>query len=554
MVAVILSIGGSAFGQFIVSPMRVDIQTEPGKVVGRELTIENTTDRAIDQVDLVISDLSQSENGAWTPIERGDPNVDWSKIQSSAKWMVLDKQSIQLAPKQKSTFNVQVRVPTRTQGVYSAAIIAKATFPPGTVAGYQTAVAIQYVMPVLVEVQGRILRNEVELSSIGLAYKEPTSNTSAASLTTLALHNKGGTYCRVQGYVRLSGKWGGHWRRITESQFTDIGIIPGSKLLLARDIGRPLMAGQYKLEGFLVVNGDNADQIEKVVEFKGDPRAAPLKSDAALDFDPQNLVVDAIPGSLRASRIQVVNASEEPVNVNVSLTLPEHLGQLVQPDPCNPGRRILGEDYGCARWVTIEPNQFSLAGYGRQALSVKVNLPETATSLPNYYAVVNLKATYPGDKQMAGTARGMLCVQVRKMTGTAMLEVTGFNVSELSPTKFQMMGRVVNKGTTHTVPTCRAVLASSLADGGRVVRTFSMSGESYNQSGNLLPLETRTLSGVLDISGVAAGDYLLIMVAESENHTISQLQRGFIITESNGVKSARIAGTSDVGGEIKRNF
>ena len=550
VIAVILFGGSSVFGQFIINPMKLDtLQIPPGKKAITVVNIDNPTNRVIDQVDLAVVDVVQDANGIWAPIKVGDPNVDRSKLRSCAPWVVLDRQTVRLPPNQQASFNVQIAVPPQTQGHYCAAITAKSEFAPGTVAGFSTAVSIKYVLPIVLEVQGRPLRNEVSLSSVGLRFDGQGPMAPAATVATMGIENKGGTYCRVQGYIRISNLWGGHWRRITETQYSDVGIIPGAKFLLKRDLGRPLPKGEYKLEGFLVVNGQRADQIETRFEFKGDPRAATVHSDAALDFDPRDLMIDAMPGSLRVSRIQVVNASEEPVKVDVELALPEHLHQLVVKDP-NTGRNITGEEYGCESWVTVEPSQFQLNGYGRQNLLIKVNVPEKAAALPTYYSVVNLKAKFP-DGQAAGTAKGRICVQMKKTPGTPMLHTNTVQVSELAPTKFAVVANMGNYGNTHVLPGCRALVVQQVTGGASVVQHIEMSSESFNQVGNLLPLETRKFSGVLDAARLEAGQYTLFVIAEGDKGQSSQTQNGLLITEANGVKSVSIVPLDAVGGEIK---
>ena len=43
----------------------------------------------------------------------------------------------------------------------------------------------------------------------------------------------------------------------TEAQFLDLGIIPGAKLHLKQDVGRPLGSGKYKVEAKLKPEGNN---------------------------------------------------------------------------------------------------------------------------------------------------------------------------------------------------------------------------------------------------------------------------------------------------------
>jgi hypothetical protein len=554
VIAVVLSISSSVFGQFVISPLKLDdLKLQTGKSIHKPLYVENMTSQLIDQVDLSIVDVVQDANGTWTPVQPQDPNVDWTTIRSCAKWMTLDKASLRLPPYQKGTFTLTVTAPPRVQGHYYAAITAKAILPAGSVEGYKTAVGMEYIIPILIEIQSRPMRNEVELAGVGLEFRPQTSSGDpAATMATLGVTNKGGTFCRLQGYIRVSNWWGGHWRRITESQFSDIGILPGNKLLLKRDVGRALPKGTYKIEGFLVVNGIRTDQIQNgEFQFDGDPRTPPVNhGESALDFDPRELKLDAVPNSWKSGKIQIVNATDESVTVNVDVTLPQHLNALVQTDP-NTGRKITSEEYGCNKWTTVEPSQFQLGPYGRQSLFVKVNIPETATGLPNYYADLSLRTQFP-DGQPAGIAKGRVCVVMKKTPGAPLLTVAGaVSLSELSPTKFLLFARTTNMGTRHALPNCYVAVLTPTSE---IVQRIAMSSEMYEQGGIQLPLEPRNFSGVLDIAGLKAGQYVLGVSLETEGYSAQQSQTGLIIKESGGVKTAESVGVDAVGGKIKAKF
>jgi hypothetical protein len=555
VIAIMLSMGSAVFGQFLITPMKLDnIAISPGKAMVKPMKIYNSTNRVIDNLDFVVTDAVQDANGTWTPIAADDPNVDRSKLRSCASWISLNKDTLRLSPVQEASLNLTVRVPPQTQGHYCAALCATAAFPPGTFEGPATSIMMRYVVPIVVEAQGRLMRNEVSLSDVALEFRRETYKLPAATMAFLGIENKGTTYCRLQGYVRVSHLWGGHWRRITECEYSDVGIIPGAKLRLQQDTGQPLTAGRYKLEGFLVVNGQRADQVMKEIDFPGDPRAPQAnRQTSALDFDPRELVIDTTPGSVRVSRIEVVNPSQETVSVDVSLSLPEHFNALTTQDP-NTGRTIQGEEYGCHKWLTIEPKHFSLSGYGRQTLVVKADTPSTATGLPNYFAVVDLAAKFP-DGQTGGTAKGRICLQMKKAQGAPLLDAKLISVSELSPAKYSVLARVTNNGTAQVLPTCHGTVAT--VDGQEIRLQFDMTSDKYNQLGRQLPMETRNFTGVLDVAGLAVGQYVLDIVLGGEKMETTESQRSLTIAQTNGVKTASIGGLDALGGhkiKIKGNL
>jgi hypothetical protein len=342
VVAFVLLGSSSVFGQFVVQPMKLEIQQLPGKRMPQLLTVENQSSSPISQVDFRIADVIQSPSGAWVPLEPDDPNVDRSKLRSCADWIRLTKTTMSVGAWQKGQLQIYVTVPAGTRGYYCAAIVAQTQYAAGALQGYSSAILWQFVIPILLEVQGRPMRPEISLTDVGLAFRPSGEDSPPATVTSLAVDNEGGTFSRLEGYVRISGKWAGHWRRITEVGFREIGIIPGANLLLTQDVGRPLPAGQYKVEGFLKINGQPGDQIDKTIDFKGDPRAISAKADAMLDLSPLELTIEGAPGVPRTSRILVANSTEEPVTVDVDLTLPEHFESLAGKDA--NGRTVLGED------------------------------------------------------------------------------------------------------------------------------------------------------------------------------------------------------------------
>jgi hypothetical protein len=249
------------------------------------------------------------------------------------------------------------------------------------------------------------------------------------------------------------------------------------------------------------------------------------------------LFIDTFPGAGRMAVLRVVNASEEEVTVNAELLLPEHMGNVMN------SRGVRGEAYGCADWVTVEPRQFKLRGYGRQNLRIAARMPSNATQLPCYYATVRLRATYP-DGERGGTTYARLCVQNRKMESPALIDSLLLTLSESSPSRYLVTARFINNGDVHVQPRCRAVLTS--APGDVIRKRLVMSSEAYDQSGVLLPLDTRNFSGVLDLSDVSAGTYRLTSILEHDKGGSVLDQRGLVVTEQGGQKIVRVVGADQV--------
>jgi hypothetical protein len=507
-VIVVLLAGSSAFGEFLVQPLKMQIQVVPGKMIPRELFLENRSKDVTESISLRLVDVTQDPNGMWRDFAPGDPNVAALELRSCRSWLSLDTDRVDLEPLQRVPVRFRIQVPPGVNGYYFAAILAQSEARVTDVAGYTSLMVLQYVVPVIIEVQGRIVRHEVELTDVGLEFQMQMGMRPSATLATMDIENKGGTYSRLVGMTRIWRQFGGHWKWEADAKFLDTGIIPGAKLHLRQDVGRALPSGAYRVQGFLIVDGRRAGQTQKEFSFAGDPRVVISGADAALELDPMEQYVQIIPGATRMAFITVVNPAEEPVVVNADVMLPEHMFSAVS------ARGVKGEDYGCANWVSVDPPQFTLRGHERRNLRLTARMPDASSivMLPDYYGVVRLSAAY-ADGQRAGMTKARLCVQSRNVQGAQRVDSLVFTISEAAAPRYIVTARFANSGDVHVLPVCRAVLTTL---DGMTQKRILLSSEAYDQTGIMLPMETRNFSGVLDVSDVGPGTYRLTAVLEYE--------------------------------------
>ena len=117
-------------------------------------------------------------------------------------------------------------------------------------------------------------------------------------------------------------------------------------------------------------------------------------------------------------------------------------------------------------------------------------------------------------------------------------------LSELSAGRYLTTARFLNNGDTHVQPRCRAILTTVPDDTAR--KRFMMSSEDYDQTGILLPLDTRNFSGVLDVTDVTAGVYRLTAILEHGQGQTVQDQRGIEVVEEGGQKVVKLLGPNRV--------
>ena len=564
---IVLLAGSSAFGQFIVQPMKVELGVQAGKRLTTKLALENLSRNNAETISLRLVDMSQDPNGIWQAIEPDtelieDPNgarwvtvgtenkpirLDIARLRSCRSWLRLEKDVVELESLRRREVGLHVTIPAGTRGYYCAALIAETHFRPGET-GVHASVILQFLVPVIIEVQGRPLRDEIQLTDVDLRFQPQQEQVPAATLVTLGIENNGGTYRRLVGLARVWGQVGGHWRKITDTEFVDTGIIPGVSLDLKEDVGRPLPSGKYKVQGFLFVNGRRSGMVEEEIDYDGDGRIISVQGDAALELDPRELTIKALPGAIRSSSMRVINASEETVVVDVEVALPEEMMHAVISD--GRGQTVRGDELSCVDWLQIEPKQFTLRGHARRSLKIMAYMPSSAANRPNYYATVRLKSRYQ-DGQAGGETTGRVYVETRGVEATPRILGSLLTLSESSPERYFVRARFSNSGVTHVLPRCRAALTTLDASGpGMTRKRLDLSSQAYNQTGSMLPCEIRHFSGVLDVSGIAPGEYRLTAILEYGVGGSAQIQKGIAISEKDGLKSVDFIGLDDRGGVV----
>lgn len=575
IICLLLVVCGPAFGQFMVQPMRIDLPTYPNRKTATTFALENQSTSSTTSVDLRLLDMTQDSTGMWQTIEPdaeivADPSgAQWvnvgsedqpvhvdisrTRMRSCLEWLTLEDDTVELRPLQRKVLNLWVRVPVGVLGHYCAALVAQTRVTVDDDTGIRTPVVLQFLIPVIINVQGRAMRDEVELVDADLTFREADGVNPSATLVNLRVNNDGGTYVRVVGIVRVYGERGGHWQRITEMEYPDTGIIPGVNINLQQDVGQALPPGKYRLDAALYINNRRAGgTILKEIDFTGDGRAKEFVVNAALDLDPREVPIEVSPGATRTTVLKVANASEDPVTVDAALLLPDHMTARVWVD--EQGNNIRGQDFGCVDWVTIEPTQFTLRGYGRQNIKIISRMPSLPNPLPHYYSTVRLRATYESG-QVAGTTDGLIYLnttRVEGLKGTPRVKEGALTFSESTPSRYIVTAAFSNVGDTHVLPRCRVLLTEVAAGAaGLTWRDIEMSSELHQQRGNMLPLEERRFTAVLDVASIPPGTYYLTAVMQYAGGAAAQSQIGVRITDDAGTKSMEHFSLDSVGGPTR---
>jgi hypothetical protein len=476
---------------FMVKPMRMETMALAGQAVDVPLQIRNIAESGPIVVNLRLVELSETLDGGWRLIEP-DSSENTADLLSARAWTGLSTDSVTVAPLAPAEVTAHVKSPASARGVYFAGVIAETPPPPKDTKGIS--IRVRFLVPLIVNIQGRPVRQQVVLDDVLMGSKnEP--NVAPTTTAALRIVNKGRTFSRVRGTLRIERESKGVWRPVTSVDVAERGIIPGVTLELGDELHRSLPSGTYRVKGDLYVDGRRVKPIEKEIAFTGDPAADRLAYDTTLTLSPQVVKMNVTPGATRATVVRIENPGDDPVNVTIGAAMPRGLAGVELGT-------IQGSDYSAAAWTEVRPSQFTIQPGRWQNVRVISNVPADGATNPDYYADLILDGTYP-DGQSAGETRStvQLVNSAGKAAAAGAIEQLQLAEGE-EPAKFVVQMRFANTGNVDVTPTARAFVLDAQ---GRSMRSTSLAGDD----GLLLPLGKRTFSGDLDLAGLDPGYYAL---------------------------------------------
>ncbi|HEY3418754.1 MAG TPA: hypothetical protein VGM23_17910 [Armatimonadota bacterium] len=491
--AVLAMTGGWAQG-FMVRPMLMEVYPHPGDTVERTLEFANgTTDRTI-SLEIIPFELGQSRDGGWQAVAVGDP-PDLAKVpaRSCREWITLGADTVDVPPMTRKTTTVRLQIPKGTRGFYGAGFIVR-TKPPKVEARH-VGIAVQFLIPLRVFIQGPSARERITLADAGMTHIPTGEKLPANTATALTVKNDGETLARLNGSIIIYSSGGKGWRRVTEVTVPERGILPGATIDLAALVGRSLPSGKYRLSGDLKVNGRPAGHLEKEISYQGDQHLTTVAVDVAMQVDPAEILLSAVPGGQRTTVLSVQNPGDDVMTITCNPAPP--------PELCGIGMgTIKGEDFLCAAWTRLEPAQFTLKPGERRAVQVTVALPESAPAVANYYANLQVRAAYL-DGQYAGETTLPLQVKNPQQKAQPVARGIALSIAQQDGDKYTVTAQFGNVGNVQLLPTASAVLGQLPVD--NPVQTVELTTAQRR----ILPLGTPQFTGVLDFATIKPGGYHL---------------------------------------------
>lgn len=471
----------------MVKPMKLEASAAPGRVITLPLEVRNTAGSEVRGIDLRLVGLSQNPDGSWKIVEDISNGID---PYSALPWTTFDQANLEIAPLRPAEVQVRLSPPPDARGVYYAAVLAETRAPESS---NGVAVRIRFLIPLIVEIAGRPVRQNVAISDVDMALVDQTIEPSGTTTASLLIANEGRTYSRIKGMLTVDRKNGDSWRPVTRLELPDRAILPGLTLALGGDMKRRLPSGLYRLRGELMVDGRRVVPVVKEIAFEGDPNVDSIAYDTALLLTPETITMDVLPGATRATTLTIENPGTDPVDVLMSTRTPIELGGVQMGD-------LMGVDLSAEPWTEIRPASFTIRPGRRQSVRVISRIPDEGIQYPNYYADLVLEGVY-ANGQSAGTTHSTIHLANSDQGSTPDVVVEQLELEQgESPTGYFVQARIANVGNVDILPLARVYLMNAR---GTRLRNVALSGEDKM----LLPLSKRTYSADLDLGGLEPGYY-----------------------------------------------
>ncbi|ATX65576.1 hypothetical protein [Roseinatronobacter bogoriensis] len=526
--SMIVILGGAATSLaqgFMVEPMRIHVSVAPGQNIQVPVNIRNTATDGPRDLELRLAHLDQNTAGGWAfqDVVDGIP-----AHQSSLDWTSLSETDARIAPLEPAQVMLSIQPPRNARGAYFAALLIETPAPPEDALGLS--VRMRFLIPVIIEIEGRPVRQNVHLGDVVMTYDE-ADDRAPTTRAHLRITNAGETFSRVTGDLRIERRSGDRWRLVTRFETRERPIIPGVTLELGQDLERRLPSGEYRLRGELMVDGRRLPPLTKEIEFEGDPNVDALAYDTELRLSPEMVQMDVVPGATRTTVLRIENPGEHSVTVDLGAATPRGLIGVRMGD-------LIGIDLSAEGWTTVRPAQFTLRGGANQNVRVISAVPPVDGLHANYYADLTLSGRY-ADGQSAGTQSSIIHLVNHAAENARQGEIESLNLAEVGRNLFAVQARFLNTGNTHVTPLARVTVSSPQ---GQTVRSVTLSGAG----GMLLPLGHRVFGGEIDFSGVEPGMYGLrahIDLEGGDNVTLQhviEVQHEDVQTEDGTVQEARV--------------
>jgi len=486
---------GSAQG-ISISPLTMEAEVPTGRNIEIPFTLANSSNATFYELTVEHVELIQDEDGAWE-VKYGAAAFDPQIHRSNLEWFDPVAPSRTVPPQTTTQVVLSGTVPRNVRGTYFSALLVTSS----ALGDSSDAVRIrfQFLVPIILTIQGRSARQNITMSGMDLALENATlargANAPMVAVAEAMISNMGETYSRLGGSVRVERAEGESWRLVTIAELPDRGIIPGSQFALPTKLGRSLPSGRYRLTGNLQVDGRQTPRVVSEIDFAGDPNLDSVAYDSSIKIEPELIQVQVRKGAARTQPIKLTNPGDSPIEVRLTPAIPKALDGVAMGD-------VMGLDLSAAEWTEVRPESVLLRPNSSRNVRMITRLPNEAPDHPYYYANIDIESFHP-DGQSAGSSTALVVLEHQPENARRGLFIERLSHAEGESSAEQIVQtRVVNIGNVHLNLRPSASLVTS---GGRVVKEITLEGgEDY-----MVPLSVWNFAGMLDISDVEDGSYTL---------------------------------------------
>lgn len=525
LLLVIGNMDDSAWSQgFMIKPMRISIAARPGQTVEQILELRNTLSDKNHAINIKLEELIQGDNGIWMVGTSDTSVVSITQGRSCIPWLRMDTETLNIKPMESSKVKLKIIIPPSARGVYAAGMTAQ-TRPDPNATG--VSMLLRFLIPIIVEIQGPPIKQQVDLTSAGLIFLEKTTKAPAKTLVSVDVDNTGEAFSRLKPMLKISKKEGNRWRPLSTIQFDEKKILPCQTVRLTHDLPRNFPSGQYQLIATLGMEGRPNRPLTREVDFIGDPTVSSVAADVKLSLEPANLECNVVPGSRRTVYVTLRNPSDENLMITGSAEQPQVLKGVMLGE-------IKGDDYSANSWAHFNPTTFPLYKNSERKIAVQLTFPREDLDKAAYYADLKLAATY-ADGQSAGIVKSLIIAKNTKAVTAPRMYGQGLSVVQSGSNQYNVNAVFANVGNIYLDPDCRGVLlATNMMS---IIKPFEMKRDP----GLVLPLGTPTFTGTLDATDVSPGTYVLKVECGpgSKPGTESFPVK---VTEKDGIKSMEVIG------------
>lgn len=474
-------ISTTAFAQFTVSPIIIEVRAYAGGVRTFTLSIGNS---GPEPLDCTISVSAMAVMGGGLPVEVEDAP------RSCKDWITVNPDKFTLRPKEGKRLICRARIPKKTGGGYYAIISChgvpmggsdERTAESGVGAGIEF--SHRSLVPVLLTIPGPQMQAIMEAAMPIIR----SSQGGRGYTLDLPVRNRGNIHARMGGTVEVRSEAGQLIERFELAAGRGF-VLPEHERLFTSKVPVNLADGVYVAHIRLEVENSRQpmrnsfpfyieDGEPNVTEITDELRAKLEKQSAGFTVSPVQMLVAVRPGARRSQAVELVNLTGNTIHLQATLMEWHRTpnGQNLVSDEKPPHGRS-----GRAL-VDLRLPEIELRPLGRRRIPIMVAVPKDATG-ERYVALTFDRADLQLDTSPAArTRRSVMIRAYAQGTGTTGAEITRFEATRKPNGVIDLSVRFRNTGDIGISP--EAAFTISDENGRQVGKVKPTAGSPFVQAG-----------------------------------------------------------------------